>query len=195
MNLVDSLLFLKQKGLPIVDFIEINEKSDLDRAESMGFPLVLKVLEGHKTDIGGVILNIKSKHELERAFIRLSLLGKGILAQKQVSGVEIIVGIKKDEVFGHVLMLGIGGIFVEVLRDVSFRLCPITKKDALEMVNELRARNMLFGARGYKKVDVQKLAELLVSISGIDFSYVNEMDINPIIIDGSRFFIVDARIV
>ncbi len=195
MNLVSSLLFLKKKGFPVVDFVEINEKEDLDKAEKMGFPLVMKITEGHKTDVGGVILNINSKYELERALIKLSGLGKGIVVQKQVKGVETIIGIKKDDIFGHVIMFGIGGIFVELFKDVSFRLCPITKKEALDMINELRAKNILFGSRGYKPADINKLTKLLVDLSRIDLSDISEMDINPLIVSGKDFFIVDARII
>ena len=122
-------MFLKQKKLPVTNFVEISEKGDLDKAEKLGFPLVLKITEGHKTDIGGVILNVKSKTDLEKAFVKLIRHGKGIIAQKQVSGVEIIVGIKQDDVFGPVIMLGIGGIFVEVINDVSFRVSQVLKRD------------------------------------------------------------------
>jgi len=195
MNLIESLMFLREKGLPVTDFIEINERKDMEKAEELGFPLVMKITEGHKTEVQGVILNINSKTDLEKALVKLSRLGKPIVVQKQVSGIEVIIGIKKDEIFGHVIMFGLGGIFVEVMKDVSFRLCPISKKDALGMIDDLRAKELLFGVRGKKETDIDNLAELLVKISKIDLSYIEEMDLNPVILDGKDFFIVDSRII
>ncbi len=168
-------------------------------------PLVLKIVSPdaiHKSDVGGVEI-VRSKDELESSFNRLVSISKkrklklrGILAQKFYEGQEVIIGIKKDETFGHVILLGLGGIFTEVLEDTSIRKCPISKEDAEEMISELKAHKVFEGFRG-KKLDADLLKKTLVKVSEIPIKYkkIKELDINPFILDEKSGTAVDARIV
>ncbi len=172
--------------------------------KKLKFPVALK-LAGvlHKTDIGGVkiaknFLELRNGYtELMRTSRDRKIKSKGILAQEFVRGREIIVGIKSDATFGHAVMLGIGGIHTELMKDVSFRVCPITEKDAQEMVDELKMGALLKGFRGEKAVNMKLLKSVLVKASKIPLKYKNmkEMDINPFIINNKTGKAVDARIV
>lgn len=156
----------------------------------------------HKSDRGGVMLGIKSAAEAEKAYHLLmeryrGVALDGVLVQKMAgkSAVELIVGGKRDAQFGQLLMLGMGGIFVEVLRDVTFRVCPIQKSDALEMIGELRSRAILEGARGRKPIDKNSLAATLVKISQLlEKENPSEFDINPLLCDEKGCIAVDVRI-
>jgi len=118
-----------------------------------------------------------------------------ILLQKFVEGVELIVGLKKDPTFGHVIMLGLGGIYVEAIKDVSFRVCPINDKDATEMINDLKAKDVILSER--KKLDVDKLKKVLVRISKIPQKRkdILELDINPLILNEEEAKAVDVRVI
>ncbi len=194
MPLYEDLEFLKKEGIPVVRSIRVREESDLKKAKRLGYPLVLKITRGHKTDVGGVILNIASEGELLKAYRRLKKFGE-LIAQRQVSGVETIIGVKKDSTFEQVIMFGLGGILTELLKDVSFRACPINKKEALSMMREIKASKLLFGFRG-RKANIKLLQEVLVKVSKLAMKYdIKEMDINPFIINEKRGYAVDARIV
>lgn len=168
-------------------------------------PLVLKIISKqalHKTDIGGVRI-VKSKSEVESTYndlIRISKRKKlklqGILAQEYHDGHQIIIGIKKDPVFDHVILLGYGGIFVEIIKDISIRACPITIKDAESMIQDLKSKEILYGKRG-KKANINLLIKLLVKTSKIPLKYKNllELDINPLILNEKTAHVVDARMV
>lgn len=175
-------------------------------AKRLGYPIVLKAVSPkiiHKTDEGAVKLNILDEEGLEAAFEELNKKAKkkkikleGILIQKQEEGIEIIVGMKKDPTFDTVMMFGVGGIFVELFNDVSFRIPPIDKRDALEMINEIKAKEMLEGFRGMKPVNKDVLANLLVKISKLaDEKKIEEVDFNPIMIKEDKVMIVDARMI
>jgi len=169
------------------------------------YPLVLKIMSTqvlHKSDIGAVKI-VNTKEELEKNFNELIKISKkrkiklqGILVQEYHEGHQLILGIKKDNVFNHVLLFGVGGIFTEVLKDISIRACPITKKDAESMINDLKAKDILYGARG-KKVNLNLLKKLLVKTSQIPKKHKNilELDINPLIINEKSAYVVDARII
>ena len=187
-------------------------KSDLTRNVtealifSNKFPQVLKIISPdalHKTDIGGVAI-VKNEEELKDAYSKLLDISKkrklrleGIFIQEFVKGKELIIGIKNDATFGHVILLGLGGIFVEVLKDVSFRVCPITEKDAQSMIDDLKSKQVLYGTRGEKPVNLNLLKKVLVSISKIPSKYENieELDINPFVINEKEGKVADARIV
>ncbi|MCY1720741.1 acetate--CoA ligase family protein [Prolixibacteraceae bacterium Z1-6] len=181
-------------------------------AKTIGFPVVMKVMSEkivHKFDVGGVILNINSEIEAAEAFLKITdsvqkiLPGikiDGILVSKQVpEGLEVILGIKKDPSFGDVIMFGIGGIFVEIFKDVSFRVAPIQKNVAFEMIQEIKASKLLLGARGKKPADIECLAETIVKLSNLalDNPNIKELDINPLIVLelGKGCFVADAKIV
>jgi 3-hydroxypropionyl-CoA synthetase (ADP-forming) len=177
-------------------------------ARRIGFPLVMKVVSPeilHKTDVGGVKVGVKSEQEVREVFndmyTRLSSKYsiKGILLEQMVpQGIEMIVGLQYDEQFGPVIMVGLGGIFTEVLKDVSFRMLPISKDDALDMLDELNGKKILEGFRGSKPVDKDMLAEALVNIGklGMDMAaYYDSIDFNPIVVYPNDYVVVDAKII
>jgi hypothetical protein len=199
LKLSDSLRFMKTRNFNLAEFYECSNKAELLSAfDRLQRPVVIKISSdkySHKSDAGGVVLNINDKKGLLKAYSCLKKLSKSVILQEQKKGVELIIGINNDSVFGKMIMLGIGGIFVELIKDASFRKAPISKKDAFEMINELRFKKILFGFRGNPKVDEQKLAELLVKVGAMAIKEkIVEMDLNPVIFFGNDYFLVDARI-
>lgn len=170
------------------------------------FPLVLKLVSPdavHKTEFRGVRI-IKDISSLITEFNDIIAVAKkkrlkvnGILVQEFVQGKEVIIGIKKDSSFGHIIMLGLGGIMVELLKDVSFRVCPITESDADAMINDLKGKGLLTGFRGEPAVNLNLLRKILVKASYIPVKNTNisELDINPLIINEKDAFVVDSRII
>ncbi len=175
-------------------------------SKAFGFPLVLKIISKdaiHKTEINGVRV-VKAKEDLEKTFNDLISIAKkkklrldGILVQEYLEGQELIIGIKKDETFGHVIAAGVGGIFTELLKDVTFRVCPIDEKEAAVMVDELKAKKVLEGYRNIAGINLNALYKALARVSEIPMKYKNikEMDINPFIINEKNGKVADARIV
>lgn len=173
-------------------------------AKKLGFPLVLKIISPdaiHKSEIKGVRL-IKNRHDLSSEYEKLLSIAKnnhlrldGILVQEYIEGEYVIIGLKKDPTFGHVLAFGIGGIYTELLKDVSFRVCPITSKDADEMFNELKLKKLLEGYRNTKPINKDFLKKILIKVSNIPIKYpeIAEMDINPFVINDKSGKVVDAR--
>ncbi len=191
-----SLDFLKVSGLPVVKSFVIRDVNALGEVvKSLSYPLVLKIDSSvHKSDVGGVVVGVNSFEEAVSAFNRLRAHG-GVVVQEMVSGVELILGVKADPVFGSVLMFGLGGVLTEVFHDVSFRVCPVSKADALAMIGELKGKVLLSGYRGSPVVDVDSLADLIVDLSKVVVSSgIVELDINPLIASSRGFFIVDARV-
>jgi hypothetical protein len=172
---------------------------------SMKPPFVMKIISPqalHKSDINGVRI-IKNQEDIPGQFNDLLKIVKkrrikldGILVQQFIEGEQLIIGIKKDPIFGHIILFGIGGIFTEVYDDTSIRKCPITKTDAQEMIDELKARQIFYGFRG-KKLNVNLLKETLVKVSQIPSKNkkIEELDINPFILNEKSGVVVDARIV
>lgn len=176
----------------------------------IGFPIVLKVCSPniiHKTDVGGVRLGLRTVDEVKINYGEIiddaKRYGKdadiiGVLVQKMVpSGHEVIVGMTKDPQFGPVIMFGLGGIFVEVLKDVSFRLPPVTKEEALEMISEIKGFPVLKGYRNLKSADLDALTEIIAKTSQmvIDMPEIDEIDLNPIFVHEKGAVAVDARII
>ncbi len=193
-------------GLPVAkSFLCKNYGDAAAFAKKLGFPVVLKIISRqavHKTDIGGVRI-VNSMEELQKAYLGMEKSAKsrkirldGLLVQEFVKGTEIIIGIKKDAAFGHAIMLGIGGTLVELIRDVSFRVCPITEKDAESMINGLKLKNLFYGFRG-TKLNAGRLKAILVKVSKIPARYkkIEELDINPLIVNDKEAKIVDCRVV
>ncbi|NMB47436.1 hypothetical protein GYA01_01245 [Patescibacteria group bacterium] len=172
-------------------------------ANKIGFPVVLKVYSDkviHKTEENAVITNIQNDKEFKKSFTFLDRKFKdkeGIIVQKQFKGRELVIGLNYDKTFGPVIMVGLGGIFVEVLNDVSFRLCPLKKRDAKEMLEELKGYRILQSFRGSKKVNLNKLQELLVNLSKflLKEKNIHSVDFNPIFIDEKEINIADFRII
>ncbi len=195
--------FLK-KYLPIANHLLIKNREELKKIK-FKFPLVLKIISDqalHKTEIKGIEI-VKRKEDLENSFnVLLSRSKKkklkieGILVQEFLKGLELIIGIKKDPIFNHIILFGLGGIFTEVLKDVCIRKCPIISSDAEEMIKEIKSKDILFGARN-KKFNINLLKKILVSVSTIPEKYpkILELDINPLIISEKNAKVVDARII
>ncbi len=168
-------------------------------------PLVMKILSPdaiHKTEFGGVLI-VHREQEIESSFNELlskaknhKLKLKGILVQKFIEGQQLIIGLKKDATFNYVILLGLGGIFTELLNDVSIRKCPITKQDAESMIEELKSKKLFEGFRNIK-LNVEKLKQDLVEVSKIPEKNkdISELDINPYILNNKEGKAVDVRIV
>ena len=204
---------LSAYGLKVPRSVRVGNADDLDEAlRSLALPLVLKIVSPdaiHKSDIGGVAVGLRDRQSLldamrlmEERALRHSCRIHGFLVEEMVpAGTEVVIGGVQDPSFGPVLMFGLGGIFVEVMRDVAFRICPIDRFDATEMIHELRAAPLLSGARGKAPVDEAVLVHTLLSVGGeggllLDMaSDIAELDINPLIVAGDEIIAVDARII
>ncbi len=182
----------------------------LAKAEELGYPLVMKVVSPqviHKSDVGGVKLNLKNSEEVGKAYdglmadIKKNVPNadiKGvILTPMAAGGLEVIIGVTRDPQFGPTVMFGLGGVFVEVFKDISFRIAPFTEEDAREMIEETRAYQLLKGVRGEKPKDIEALAELLVKIGDLVTlnPAIKELDLNPVMVQEDGFTILDARII
>jgi acyl-CoA synthetase (NDP forming) len=180
----------------------------LDVAREVGYPIVLKAVSPdilHKTEAGAVVLNLSGPEALAEAYRRLidRLRARPVVNFAEVlvermmpSGTEMIIGARRDPQFGPVIMVGSGGIFVEVLRDVACRVAPVDRTDAKEMWQELRAAPILTGARGQEPLDTDSLEELLVTVSRLATNHggLIEMDLNPVLLYPTGVVVVDARI-
>jgi len=195
--------FLEKNGFPITKrrFV-VNEKELIKSARELRYPLAIKIVSKkilHKSDVGGVIIDIRNDRELVDAFRKIKKIKhcEGALVQKYKKGYFLICGIKKDETFGHAVMIGSGDIYAEILKDVSFRVCPVNKEDIDEMIKEVKIYEILKGARGKKSVNFKKIKSVLLRLSNLAKKYNNikELDINPLIVDENDAVIVDARIV
>jgi len=198
-------------GMPITAItVATSEEDAVKAAKKIGYPIVLKIVSPqvlHKSDAGGVLINIKDEEGLREGYNTILKNVKkhvpdaeitGILVQEMAPmGTEVIVGSTNDPTFGPTIMFGLGGIFVEILKDVSFRLAPITKTDAEEMVKEIKAYKILEGARGMPPADQETIVEILLATSKMlmECPEIMELDMNPVLVyeEGAR--IVDARII
>ncbi len=204
--LPESLEVLQAYGIPVADFRVVHRKEDLRKAMSqIEGPVAIKVISpriSHKSDVGGVILNINTLPEAEGAYEKIQKLDaedrSGILVQKMVSqGKEVILGAKRDPSFGPVLLFGLGGIYVEVFKETSLRVAPINRAEAEEMISELKTSSILKGVRGEKPADTGGLVESLLRLSQLmmDFPEIKGVDINPVKALEKGAIAVDARIV
>jgi acyl-CoA synthetase (NDP forming) len=199
LNLSDSLRFMKTRNFNLAEFYECSNKTELLSAfDRLSKPVVIKISSeeySHKTDVGGLILNIVDKKGLITSYSKLKKLSKTVVLQEQKKGTELIIGINNDSVFGKIVMLGIGGVFVELIKDVSFRKAPLTKKDAYNMINELKFKKILKGFRKNPSINEEKLVELLIKIGDLAIKEkILDMDLNPVIFLENEYFLVDARI-
>ena len=187
-------------GIPLVpEFVSTSKDELSDFAEEVGYPVVAKVVGPvHKSDVGGVALNIRSKEVLQAEFDRMMQIpeASAVMVQKMIKGTELFIGAKYEPRFGHVVLCGLGGIFVEVLRDVSSGLAPLGYGEAYSMIHSLRAYNILKGTRGKKGINERKYAEIIVRLSTLlrFATEIKEMDINPLLADDNDVIAVDARI-
>jgi acetyl-CoA synthetase (ADP-forming) len=201
MGLIDfqkSVELLKQYGFPLLATKPaVSEKEALSVAKATGFPLVLKAFSPdilHRTEIGAVRTGIKDEKELKEAYKSISKFGQ-VLVQKEIEGTEISLGMKRDPQFGPVLMAGLGGIFIDVLKDVSFRVAPINGKEALEMLRSLKSWPIFQGYRGKKALNVQAIVSIIVKLSifSLKEEGIREIDFNPVMADGNKAEIVDFK--
>lgn len=186
--------------IPLVPEKVASSKEELVAfAEQVGYPVVAKVVGPvHKSDVGGVALNIRSARHLEEEFDRMMQIkdAKGVMVQKMLKGTELFIGAKYEPRFGHVVLCGLGGIFVEVLKDVSSGLAPLSRGEAESMIHSLRGYKIIQGTRGQKGVNEEAFIEIIQRLSILlrHAVEIKEIDINPLLADGDDVVAVDARI-
>jgi len=195
---------LEKYKIPVIETKVVNNLQEvLNFLKKHGVPVVLKIESTkilHKTDIGGVITDISNKKELIQNWKKIKKLAQKykakILIQKQITGYEVIIGAKQDPVFGPVIMFGLGGIFVEVFKDVSFRLAPITKKETQEMIKEIKGYKILKGYRGKKAINLKQIESILFNLSKLITKnhQIQEVDLNPVIVNEKQAQVVDVKI-
>ena len=187
-------------GIPMVPEMVSESKEELIKfANKVGYPVVAKVVGPvHKSDVGGVALNVRSDEHLALEFDRMMQIpdATAIMVQKMISGTEVFIGAKYEQRFGHVVLCGLGGIFVEVLKDVSAGLAPLSYAEAYSMIRSLRSYKIIKGTRGQKGINEQKYAEIIVRLSTLlrFATEIKEMDINPLLATEKDVIAVDARI-
>ena len=203
----ESKELLEEIGIQVPAQILATSREETVKAmEEIGFPLVLKLIAEdivHKSDTGAVKLNLKSREEVEQAYDELmnipSQKTKKISVQKMADEpiTELIIGMTTDPQFGPALMFGIGGILVELLEDVSFRIAPVTEYDCREMIKEIKGFPILDGYRGKPKADINAIVDVLMKISELVIKYeeIKELDLNPVFIYEKGLICVDARII
>ena len=208
---VEAKDLMRKAGIPVVDTVLARSKAEaMSMAKHLGFPVALKVMSSdivHKSDIGGVKLGLQSARQVGAAYSEIiaSVRDKqpaakveGMSVQKMARpGVEVIIGMSKDPQFGPVLMFGLGGILVEILKDVSFRIVPLTRRDAAEMVREIKGFPVLQGYRGSEPVKTSVLEDLLMKLSKFADKHpeIKEIDLNPIFAYRDSAVAVDARVI
>jgi acetyltransferase len=191
---------LNAASIPLVmEAVATNKRSIISMAEKIGYPVTLKVVGPvHKSDVGGVTLNVKSQKHLEAEFTRMKKI-KGVTAvmvQEMISGTELFIGAKYEPRFGHIILCGLGGIFVEVLGDFSSGLAPLTFNEAESMIKSLKAYRIIHGTRGKPGINESKFTEIIVRLSSLlrFATEIKEMDLNPLIGSEKDLRVVDARI-
>lgn len=202
----DSKELLKAYKIPVARDIMVSTQEEFKKALSeIGYPLVIKGCSPgltHKTEQGLVRLDVRNEKEAQDAFHEvisgMENQERAILVQEMVKGHrELMVGMTRDPQFGPCVMFGLGGIFTEILRDISFRVAPLEKRDALEMMREIKAHKILDKVRGMPEADLEELSETLIRVGeiGLEIDAIKEIDINPLIISGRRPVAVDALVV
>lgn len=201
----------KEYGIPVTKFeLAKNRMEAVKFAEKIGYPVVLKIVSPnviHKSDVNGVILNVKDAQEVQNAYDKIINSVKrhrpdaeivGILVQEMApQSTEVIVGATKDPQFGPTLMFGLGGIFVEILKDVTFRIAPVTEDEAREMITEVKAYPLLKGYRNRPAADIETIVKILLNTSRLVMKHqeIKELDLNPIMVYEKGAKTVDARII
>lgn len=182
-----------------------NEKDLLKATQEIGYPLVLKGCSWeitHKTEKGMIRVDIRNEEEAKAAFKEImdnmDNTDGAVLVQEMIKGVrELVVGLIRDPQFGPAVMFGLGGIFTEILKDISFRIAPLERRDAMEMMRDIKGHKILDAVRGMEAVDLDIMADILINMGriGLENEKVKEIDINPLIISGSKPVAVDALVV
>lgn len=198
-------------GIPVTKSMVAHTSDEaVDSAEKLGYPVVLKIVSPdviHKSDVGGVKVGIQNPEDVGRSYVEIlesvkkKVVGAkiaGVLVQEMVPPTtEVIVGAIKDPQFGPAVMFGLGGVFVELLKDVTFRIAPVTLAEALEMITEVKAYPLLRGYRNTPPVDVDAIAGIIVSTSTavMENPQIKELDLNPVMVYEKGAKVVDARII
>jgi acyl-CoA synthetase (NDP forming) len=193
-------------GIPVARECLVENRSDVEKAaREIGYPLVMKGCSSeiaHKTEKGLIHVDIRSKAEALKVFDEikagLNVFRGSVLIQEMVKGRrELVMGLTRDDQFGPCVMFGLGGIFTEILKDISFRKAPLEKNDALEMMQEIKGHKILGAFRGMEAVDVESLVDMLIRLGqiGLEVDHVQEIDLNPVIIFGKKPIVVDALII
>lgn len=208
---IESKELLRQAGINTIDTKLATSKSEtVSISKQLSFPVALKIASPdivHKNDAGGVRLGLETPEQVGKAYDEIlanvsqkhpQARVQGVSVQRMAPpGTEVIIGMSKDAQFGPVLMFGLGGVWVEILDDTSLRVIPVTKKDAREMIREIKGYQLLTGYRGQEPVDISKLEELLLAVS--EFAEQNpilkELDLNPVIAYSDSAVAVDARVI
>ncbi len=204
---------LESYGIPVVPggFVQTAQQAG-QLADQVGFPVVMKIVSPqilHKSDVGGIRLNLKSVSEVEAAYRDMlasvaekmpAALLEGVLIEKMApQGQEVIIGMRRDPGFGPMMMFGMGGIFVELFKDVAFKVAPLTLSDAREMIRDTKAGTLLSGYRGSEKADLEAVAEIILKLSqlAVDFPQIDEIEINPLLVfpEGKGVLALDGRVI
>lgn len=210
----ESKDLISKYDIPVGDYKLVNSaKEAVDFANRIGYPVVAKVMSPdivHKTEAGVIKLNLKSSEELENAYSEIidnamkynpnaQIAGVNVQKMAENGVVEIIIGSMRDSNFGPVLMFGLGGIFVEIFKDVAYRVCPINKEEANRMIRSIKAFPLLNGYRGQPKADVNQLVKTINNCCKLleENPEISELDLNPVIVfgEGKGIMVVDARII
>jgi acyl-CoA synthetase (NDP forming) len=207
----ESKRILKQAGISVVETkLAETQKEAVLLSQKIGFPVALKIASPdvvHKSDSGGVKLSLSNANEVKKAYEEIfkrmrkhypRAVIHGVSVQKMVRpGTEVIVGTSKDPQFGPVIMFGLGGIFVELLKDVSFRVIPVDRRDAQEMIEEIKGYPLLQGFRGTEPASISALVEIILKISRLveEHPQIKELELNPVFAYRDKALAVDARII
>ncbi len=211
LNEVEAKQLLAQAGVSVVETVLATSAAEAKQvAEAIGYPVVLKVVSAdisHKSDVGGVKVDLANAEEVDRAYQVIMANSKQAVPEAVINGVavqgmapdgtEVIIGMVRDPQFGPVMMFGLGGIFVELLKDVSFRVVPLTERDARQMVDEIKGQAILDGVRGQASADKNALCQLILNVSQFIEQHpeIQELDMNPVFAYAEGAVAVDARIV
>ena len=201
----ESKQVLASYGIPVTRELIVDNVQDLINAtKEIGYPLVLKGCSSdiaHKTEKGLIKVDIRNEDEAKTAFEEIAAnIGAedAILVQEMVKGQrELVIGLTRDPQFGPCVMFGLGGIFTEILKDISFRVAPLEKRDALEMMQDIKGHKILEAVRGMEAADLDMFSDILIKLGqiGLENEHVKEIDINPVIISGNQPVAVDALVV
>ncbi|MBI5047719.1 MAG: acetate--CoA ligase family protein [Deltaproteobacteria bacterium] len=207
----EAKALLSTFDIPVPKNVFVRSVEDgVDAANNMGYPVVLKVVSSdilHKTEAGGVKTGLKNEQEIADSFNEMifdisdrhvTAKIEGFLIERMVDkGIEVIIGGIRDAQFGPAVMFGVGGVAVELLKDVSFRLAPVTKEECLEMIKEIKAYPLLSGYRGSEPCDIDTIADVIIKVGNImnEMNEITEMEINPLIVYPEGVMAVDARVV
>ena len=207
----ESLDIVKLSGIDVPSQVLVKSPGEaVIKSAEIGFPLVMKIASAetiHKSKAGGVVLGIQGVHEVEEQYSKITSIFKGEIPDTKISGVllqkqipdatHLIVGGLHDEQFGPVVMFGMGGVLVELFKDVSFRIAPVTELESLEMIREIKAYPALSGYRGSKALDIEQIAKSIIIISDLitNISTIKEVELNPLLAYEKNVMAVDAKVI